>query len=784
MALLMLLIACVACSKKNLIIGEDLTNGKNAIVLSASTVQNGVEGPLTRAAIIDGQGKETAFEKHTRLTLLMVSENSTNASDKKYSVTYGLALGNGKSPSQWISSDPYSSISFNTTKTDGTDKQKYTDPTGTVLETEATNNAPGDGIIRYWNDAHERKSVLSIYGFAISNTILPSGAPFDQRINGTANTTGQNFIAPATDIDYKIKSNLSDQKWRVGNHNLDAAGYSVQNFLSLLYKDDLLYSNNLSNQSSGDGRLKYTSGHFDTGVLRFNRAMTMLSFKIIPGAGFDQESGDNFNFKEGTNVALSGFNKKGNLNIKTGSWENVEAENNVVINGKNYNWRTIANVTNGKKINEIDDHAYYLLALAIPGTDLTTANVDNAVTIIIDDNEYTISMQELYDAIHAVSANNDSDDQTKVKESVLDGGKRLKAGNNYEFNIVIAKTRIASIEAKMIPWEAAIATATASNSHVTLSLKDTEGTAVTGGGFSLYRAAGAEYSGSDYNSYAVYDWEKGYEGPAANVTESDSIYDTEWYWPDNRTFYHFRTLKPEGQTLNGNEAMTTVAMSGGPVSSATDYQWGAPFKSDASLGYSHTSGFCNNADKASGQLYKAIGATDGVIAITQLHMTSQVFVDLETSAGSDQVDLTDASVTLTNLATSANLQLGNGLVTGHGAYYNVPITADAHAAADGVPAYDYSYGVLPQKLSGNGNTTGVGNANGTVGIIISLTDGNRYIIENLGTVKANNTAVTTWDPGKKYYYRFKLTKTGIDPLYATIKDWEDVSANYGDIKIE
>lgn len=800
--LLLLLICCAACSDKDLTIGDENISGKDPIVLSASNTSGTGEASTTRASIIDGQAKETAFEKHTRLTLLMVSEDApASPTEKKYTVTYGLAKGSGKNAATWTDADGFSAISFATTKTSGTETQVYTDPTGTVLETAATNK-DGDGSIRYWNDAHERKSVLSIYGFAINNTILPAGAPWNQEVNGKVNNSGFNFTTFTSELDYTIKSDLTtdSRKWRIGNHNKDASGYSVQNFLSLLYKDDLLYSNNLSDRTSAggtDGRLKYsnnTTGKFDSGVLRFKRAMTMLSFKIKPGAGFSTSDPNNFKFKEGTNIALRGFYKKGNLNIKTGNWEGVVVENNVTVGSKTYNWRTIANVTNGKTINQIDDHAYYLLALVIPGTDLKTSGETDAVTIIIDGNEYTISMQELYNAIHKVSENVNAGN---VKESVLEGGTMLKAGNNYEFTITIGKTSVSGIEARLIPWETAIATATASNSHVTLSLTDDKGTAVTGGGFSLYRAPGAEYAGADYNTYADYTWEKGYEGPAVNVTETSTIYDTEWYWPDNKTFYHFRTLVPTGQTLQDNDGTTTyVEMTGGSIAggspTATDYQWGAPFKSGSSFAYSHTTGYCNNADKASGQIYKAIGATDNAIAITQHHMTSQVFVDLETTASpnTDMVDLTGAKVELTNLATTANLQLGNGLVTGHGGYSNEQITADAHAASGSIPAYDYSYGILPQKLTGNDNTTGpIGNASGTVGIKITLADGNEYIIEDLSTIQGtpsgeSKQTVTSLDPGKKYYYKFKLTKTGIAPLTATILDWETVTAGNDDVQIK
>lgn len=796
-AMLMLLIFCVACNDQDITNGDDVTIGDEPIVLSASSIMSTGYAPSTRG-IIDGQAKETAFEKHTRLTLLMVSENGeTEPTSKKYSVTYGLAKGSGKSAADWTSTDGFSEISFASTQTSGTETQNYTDPTGTALET-AAKNANADGSIRYWNDAHERKSVMSIYGFAVNGTILPCGAPWKQTINNIENTAGTNFAELSGTLDYTIKSSLTDQKWRVGNQK-GADDYKTQTFLSLLYKDDICYSNNLSKLGDTDGRLKFntTTKKFETGVLKFKRAMTMLSFKITPGAGFEQGNPNNFNFRSGTNIALRGFYKKGSLNIKNGAWdsESLVIEEDAQVEGKTYNWKTIANVTEGQTIDQISDHKYYLLALVIPGTDLTTTDVSDAVTIIIDENEYTISMRDLYNAIHDISANNDTQDASKVAESVLEGGTKLKAGNNYEFNITIAKTSVAGIEAKIVPWENAIASATASNSHVSLSLTTDQGTTVTGGGFSLYRTKDAEYTGTDYkyDEYAVYDWAKGYENPAANVTETDGVYDTEWYWPNNKTFYHFRTLVPTGRTLNNNTgdgAITSIDVTGGTLvrdgetpASAVDFQWGAPFKSGINtIGYSHEYGFCNNADPANGQIYKAIGATDDAIAITQIHMTSQVYVDLLTSDGSDKVNLTGATVQLTNIATTANLQLGNGLITGHGGYNNICMTADA--SASGVtPAYDYSYGVIPQKLKGNGNTTGpVGNTNGTVGVKITLSDGNEYIIEDLSVLKTTlsdgtKQTVSTWDPGKKYFYKFNLTKTGIEPLIATIVEWIDINSD-------
>ena len=218
-------------------------------------------------------------------------------------------------------------------------------------------------------------------------------------------------------------------------------------------------------------------------------------------------------------------------------------------------------------------------------------------------------------------------------------------------------------------------------------------------------------------------------------------------------------------------------MTGGVIKDATDYIWGAPFKTTSPTpdGYSFTTGYCNNSTKADGLLYKAIGATKDNITLTQHHMTSQVFVDLETVTGDAAVTLAGATVQLIYIAQNGKLYLGNGLVTEYSNYGNINMTPDAHAATNPIPAYDYSYGVLPQPLN---------NTNGKVGIKITTTDDNVYIIDDITKIKTGGENITEWLPGKKYYYKFTLKKTGITNLQATIVQWDPVTADNEDVQIK
>lgn len=762
--------------------------------------------PLTRAEIIDGNGKVTAFEKNTRLTLLMVS-NDAATTPTKYALTYGLAIGSGKAPGA-SDAPATSSISFATTKT--VEKQAYTDPTGTVLETEAT-IADGDGSMRYWDDAHGRTSQLSIYGFAVNNTILPLGAPWNQKVNGEANNANLGWKTLPNDYKYTIggESGSNTVKWKVGDQR-NSADYKSQSFKSLLYKDDISYSNNIS----GSGQMKFnnTTGKFDSGVLTFHRAMAMLSFKVKIGGGFDNTKADNFKFENG-NIALKGFNKEGYLDIKTGEWKEVSVGTDATYNSKSgYSWNKIANVTEGKTIDQIDDHTYYLLALVIPGTDIKNSTETEAVTMIIDGNEYKISMKQLYDAIIANKSSWKSGWTDKDVFDKLDTETeyfRLKPGINYEFSFTIGKTAIDKITAQLVDWTNVVAQETSpKNTYITLDLKDNEGTLLNDATpvFDLYRSTAT--SSTIDSQYKNWNWEKGYNESAELTHKTGSLYETKWYWPNNKTFYHLRTVN-KGAHINTGTSIDNeyVSIFSGPINDTytavtadissnykdgkyNDFKWGAPFKQklnneDYTITYSPETGFSNNATKENGQIYYAIGPTESTINFTQFHVMSNIYVHLTTTDPTDPnyIDLSKiTSLKLYNFAQDAKLYVGNGLVTGYGTYCTAGeemTKHDPHVEVTGTPGYEYSFRVVPQTVSEvNSNKKS---------IVITTEAGNLFTIEDLSQIRVtdvNGNYIDPWQPGKSYFYTFKLTKKGIDPIQVTEVDWKNVEANPEDVQIK
>lgn len=753
-----------ACSEQDVVDVPIPTTGKTPIELSVG----GVDAPsLTRAVITNDPGKTyNPFDKDTKIFMVMKSTYGTqdfddpdNPSVAKYTVARGDVL-----------------VSEN----DNTNHRS-------IVKFDATNQ-------RYWDDAHARSSQLDVWAYAQKGMSwktcafeVPNagGVGLDAYKDQPYDTSTAPDPVWTKGAEGEIYPAI--RRWRASHHYNDG-GVNFRQTQTSVMCQDLLFSNNLTNNSSGDNRLKYNFGtrkfpQVGNAHMIFYHAMSKITIHIKKGEGFT--GADRFAFTTG-NVTLKGFNTEGTFNIKDGEFQQVP---------EHYD------IPQMYQHSPADDgDAYTLEALAIPnihefmkvhsGTDSYSRFVENSTDVMIqftiDGNTYKINSGALYNALKNLSVG----PLTNQIKKCDDNGNYIpmEAGKNYVFTFTIGKERISNISAKLADWINVTATEqTPTNDYVTVSVKTNEGTKVTGDPtFDLYRAPGTTYSGAatseGYNDYADYNWEKSYEKSTslAETSVGTGIYTTEWFWPDNKTFYHLRSISPSGKDIQDNDATTYIAMTGGVIKAgsvtANDYIWGAPFKTDSPTpdGYSFETGYCNNATKADGQLYKAIGATKDNITLIQHHMTSQVFVDLETTNDAAAVTLTGASVQLINIAQNAKLNLGNGLITGYSNIGNVTMTLDEHAAASLIPAYDYSYGVLPQLLS---------NTNGTVGIKITSGDGNVYIIDDIRTIKTGGNNINEWLPGRKYYYKFVLKKTGITDIQATIVDWETVTADSEDVQI-
>ena len=791
-----------ACSEQDVPV-DNTPDDKTPIELRVGGVDAAAE---TRAVITDGTKKTMSpFAEDTKIFMIMKSEKDTETHD-------GYEYKGSRESTLY-------------TVTRGDIKKKDEANDGVTVDFVGNNQ-------KYWDDAHARSSQLSIWAYAqmgqkwteCSFPMITNGSlSIDNVEQGKFKTNGE-IGWQTTEIYPAILS------WSVGNPGPNQTSNDI-------IGQDLLFSNNIANYDtdaenpapSKDKRLKFdfterkfpcatdewSDGSLKT-QMKFYHAMSKITIQIKAGDGFKAD-GTDFALANSKSIdQLAGFNTKGLFNIKDGEFQMIHERKSIT---------SIPMIR--ENTGKTSDPNYILEALAVPNihqflkghgsTDAGSCFVQGATDIMIqftiDGNTYKIKSGALYDALKSLPEG----ELTNQIHKFTDNGNYIpmEAGKNYVFTFTVGKERIQNISATLADWVNVTAEEiTPSNAYVKLSLKTNEGESVKSEDpkVDLYRAADpTTYNGGDnYNEWAQYGWEKGYTvtGAKGTLTQTSltNIYNAtdasnseQWYWPNNSTFYHFRTIN-KGLTVT-SDTKDVVSIYSGPINdtySATDiskafadgkyndYIWGAPFKSTAPAAtvYSPTTGFCNNVNKADGQLYKGIGSTKDNILLIQHHMMSNIYVDLETTTGTDAVELTGATVKLVRYAKEAKLQMGNGLVTSYSNYDDGTGTLmknDVHTAEDGIPAYDYSYRVVPQSMTNTSNGTGT-----KVGMVITTPDGNVYIIEDLSAIKekSSENLITEWFPGKKYYYKFVLKKTGITNLSATIVDWETVTAEDETVQIK
>ena len=640
---------------------------------------------------------------------------------------------------------------------DASSKLLYSVTKGVTGTADAKKISPIDftetGCTRYWDDCFARNANLTIYA------ACSPGSTKVIEIGGKTVYPWTSMPTTGAWSNTEISPTVAD--WTV----------SANQTATTLLDEDLCYSNNISKYTEGteqDKRLKFNSGtrKFDQGNLCFYHALSWITFEIIR----DEESftAEEFQFATGTNIKLTNFYTENTLfHIPTGEFTGT------------YSSQVIQ--TMAKRATATTGSAFTLDALVMPTTDMSSTTKGD-IHLIIANNEYNLSKKELLDKI-----------QESDKTNHLIEEKKLKPGVHYVFKLRIGKTKIKEITATILDWETVTATEhTPSNAKVTLSLEDRTGTKENA---YIYRAAEttANITGDILSEGKGYVWATGYEGPNAYTASGNTLNST-WYWPDNKTFYHFRAIVPQSApaltTVDGNDC---VALASGDT--YTDVCWGAPFpemepgnpsSNTTKFVYSLTNGFAGTDGH---QIHYAIGATESPLKLLLFHMMSDVTINIRSVTGDAQVDLGDGTSTTTqielkNIYTEGRVQLGNGLVLGTGTQ-----TGTHTFPLQGGTTLKWSnYGAIPQSLAG-------------VVLEITTPDNNHYLID-LASVKASASNISSknvqnpyaivdgkctinrWYPDYKYTYSFTLSKKGVTGITCTILDWEEVEADDEVIQIK
>lgn len=614
----------------------------------------------------------------------------------------------------------------------------------------------GEGYMRYWDDCNARDAQVSIYA------VCSPGSTKTITIDGRSNyqytalpTTG----AWSTTVNYLTVANVA---------------VSTNQTATTLRDEDLCYSNNIANNVApyGDGRLKFNTQtkKFDHGRLAFYHALSKITFYLKRGKGFSKEE---FKFFAGENIRLKNvYTQNETFDIATGEFSSDA-----------YTTGNIESMAVTSATFEDRSDGYILEALVMPTTDLSgTAKGEVAITIA--HNHYELSKKDLLDKIK-------QEDQT----TYLTDGK-LKPGVNYIFTLIIGKTGVDNITATILDWETVGAEELKpSNAKVTLKLEVRTGTATDA---DIYRLAETteNITGDITQTGKGYEWDRNYEGPNM-LTGTPRALTTDWFWPNNKTFYHFRAITPMGQKkVTAADGRDYVALEHGVT--YTDVTWGAPFKkitdeekaNGKQLAYTTTHGFdAYDVDNAH-QIYHAIGATNDAIKLLLFHAMSDISFDIYTTDASDpaKVELGDGTkdnrttLRFENLATNGKVWLGNGKVTEDASVSTFDFTTYPAPDSEGHLKWN-NYGAVPQALD-------------NVVLVITTPDHNEYRVAMKDVVATSisetnvrypaytDNKVNRWYPGVKYTYRFKLTKKGITDLTATILEWETITAGKDDVQIQ
>lgn len=800
-------LTAASCSDNTDITSPIDPSGKEMISFSMS---DGSALPITRA------GLHTTSS--TDVVMRIMSQKGVSGTDKKYARTKVTASIEKKNTSD------------NTTYSDITIDDLYK---------------------LYWDDCFGRDAFLSVYAVAVPGKSITS----DSKLQESSLTAG--------DGSSSAKWGTNDTNtitWSVSHKDSDGDHEQVD---ATLTGEDLTYSRNIrengtdgryvwsytdpvgypaetGNTTHSNGRMQFVlpdgaqstdAGHFDKGHLVFTHSLSRITLTLISGKGFndtdDSQSTHDFNLSS-AGIAFNGMNVQADLNLTDGTW-GTKTTGTIIAKP------TIGSTTVNIDGSDVTKACYKATVQMLPDYDFGETSTTNVISFTIDDNTYYVDQKMIYAALKDVQG-----------VTAADSKIRMQQQTNYHLNITINKTGIELVTATLQPWtEVYAADKQLYNSYVTIDVSSANGACED---FDIYRLGDGD--GNIYtnlttttaDSKTFYTWFGDYTDKASSLTKlsasdvKDGKFKTNWFFEDNKTFYHFRTVNKSTVIKTYNDTNSNSTKDSGEEcddyfeivsgnQADHDYHWGAPMEKNANFKYTPTADSTDphastatetkSSEGYSSSIYKAIGSTENEIKITELHMMSNINIILETTAADagDHVNLSNAKVYLTKFYTEGQVKMGSGLVTPTTtslATTDVLITPPSSTdywTSNDVKTKPFTYAVVPQLLS---RGTGAGNY---VGVTIVTSDNNQYyVIEDLSKIYATSikqegsdasyndpdhpntatssstdaqktaAAITRWYPNHSYTYTFKITKKGIDNITCTLAPWVNV---YGEnIKID
>lgn len=741
------------------------------------------------------------FSAQTRIVMRMMAEKITlgssseaTVSETKYTKTEAVAETNN--------GNQYSDVTFTNSES--------------VINT------------RYWDDAYGRDTKLSVFAIAVPGKKSTDNIQLSLKGDNTWSTAHTDNT-----ISWSVSNNQSSTT--IGNEDLvysnNIQKYNSQtglgqngvrewDFNSSKYKE-LTFDATGNPTGLSNDRMKFQMkpvsegqpdpkgpGKFDTGNLNFTHALSRITLKIKLASEFGENASLDNNEVKVLNMPYTGT-----FDVVTGQFSNTTYKDAIVMAPISYSETEIkgqymAQVLPGYKIaaegkTDADKNMLQFKVVTKDGDDITSQNI------------YYVTNKSVNTAL-ANNANISGD-----KDS--DGNITMSQGKHYILTITVGKTAIKDITATLVDWTTVTGEHTQDNAYLTFTNSFASYTTSTNAKhFDLYRLNDASNTISTDGSHKVYNWGTGWSvdnKATLNWDETNNKWTTNWFFEDNKSFYHFRTVG-QGESGEGESKTYTTrtihtdATSGDYFdieAGKTDgrYYWGAPMVSGKELKYSPTYGY--DYSDTDHHLFYAIGATNSNIHITQLHMLSQIRVVLKTDEESKGgVKLQDgnnnnATVKITNVFTKGKVNMGNGLVTaGKNSNATQPTRETAVTMTAPQPFFknssskletnEFTYFIVPQTLVDDKNTTETTD-DVYIGLEIQTPDNNiYYVVKKLSEIKASSVGdngtqvkdqpIKWWYPNHSYLYTITLKKTGIENITCTLVDWTEVKGNNQDVTIE
>lgn len=691
---------------------------------------------------------------------------------------------------------------------------KYTRTTATASKQVTTGTADYSTVtfaqgteMRYWDDAHGRKSQLSVYAVAIpdknSGTLLPENklsiGTLGENSKWASESTPDNTIAWTVSADQSTAGTVSNQDLCYSN-NIQTGGkngvyqykFSTSDYPAFpgCNPDGTIIEKSPRTDGLIDGVMKYytepgySGGKFDRGHMIFRHALTRITVKLKAGDGYDPSTAFVVDHVQINKIRLAdGTNTK--LNLVDGTWSGYTTG------------QTITKMEKATPQASATHHREFV-AQTIPGDEIDQNSTENRLELVVDNNIYYITDKMLFTAF-----------STSATDDISGDKLTLRQGRNYEINVTVSKKKIDNITASIIPW----ATVTSgnmdvNNAYIQLDLYTPSGTTINGSYEAplLFRlddpSSSFIFNDTDWKHYKWYTKYDKYNSLTWDGT--NNRWTTDLFFESNYASYHFRMTNEKTDSK-----IHLGPGSSGPFGEADyfdidtsekDIWWGAPMLKTATLkyDYEHTASVTSGTDYRSpldggfsSSIHWGIAATESPIKFTMLHIKSQIDVVLKTTTGSDAVKLKDgdntAIVKVVRAFNKGNVELGRGMVKTSGSTGDLALNQPTtYFKTDKVETNPYWLYYVPQQLSNGSNY---------VGIEITTPDGNIYKINKLSDITAKTVVsdvgqgqtesqkILRWLPNHHYTYTFTLKKTEVTAT-ATVTKWNEVTADKEDVTIE